>query len=112
MPTTAARLFRGAATTSGVTAYSSVPAGGQTIVTNIVAANKTASVVTLTIQFGTGGYNSGTAFNFCNGLQVPANGTVNFDIRQVMTGSDAIYVAASSNSSMDLLISGVEVTAQ
>lgn len=112
MPTTAAKLFRGAATTSGVTAYSSVPAGGQTIVTNIVAANKTASVVTLTIQFGTGGYNSGTAFNFCNGLQVPANGTVNFDIRQVMTGSDAIYVAASSNSSIDVSISGVEVTAQ
>ena len=111
MPTTAAKLFRGVATTSGVTAYSSVPAGGQTIVTNIVAANKTASVVTLTIQFGTGGYNSGTAFNFCNGLQVPANGTVNFDIRQVMTGSDAIYVAASSNSSMDVSISGVEVTA-
>lgn len=111
MATTAVKMFRGAATTSGVTAYSSVPAGGQTIVTNIVAANKTASVVTLTIQFGTGGYNSGTAFNFCNGLQVPANGTVNFDIRQVMTGSDAIYVAASSNSAVDVSISGVEVTA-
>lgn len=111
MATTAVKVFRGVATTGGVTAYSTVPAGGQTIITNVVAANKTASVVTLTIQFGTGGYNSGTAFNFCNGLQVPANGTVNFDVRQVMTGSDAIYVAASSNSAIDVSISGVEVTA-
>ncbi len=111
MATTATKMFRGVATTGGVTAYSSVPAGGQTIVTNIVAANKTASVVTLTIQFGTGGFNSGTAFNFCNGLQVPANGTVNFDIRQVMTGSDAIYVASSTANSIDVSISGVEVTA-
>ena len=112
MATTAAKLFRGTATTAGASAYAAVPSGGQTIVTNIVAANKTASVVTLTIQFGTGGYNSGTAFNFCNGLQVPANGTVNFDIRQVMTGSDAMYVAASSNSAIDLHVSGVEITAQ
>jgi hypothetical protein len=111
MATTAAKLFRGTATTAGATAYSSVPAGGQTIVTNIVAANKTATVATLTIQFGTGGYNSGTALNFCNGLQIPANGTVNFDIRQVMTGSDAIYVAASTNSTIDVMVSGVEITA-
>jgi len=111
MPTTAKKLFAGVATTSGVTAYNSVPAGGNTIVTNIVAANKTSSTVTLTIQIGTGGYNSGTAYNFCNGLQVPANGTVNFDIRQVMNPNDVIYAAASSNSAVDLLISGVEITA-
>lgn len=111
MPTTAKKLFAGVATTSGVTAYNQVPSGGNTIVTNIVVANKTSSVSTITIQFGTGGYNSATAINFCNGLQVPANGTVNFDIRQVMNPSDIIYVGASSNSALDVHISGVEVTA-
>ena len=110
MATTAAKLFRGAATTSGVTAYSSVPAGGQTIVTNMVAANKTASVVTLTIQFGTGGYNSGTAFNFCNGLQVPANGTVNFDARVVLNATETIAVTADVASAVDVLISGVLIS--
>lgn len=110
MPTTATKLFRGTATTAGATVYNAVPAGGQTIVTNIVAANKTASVVTLTIQFGTGSYNSGTAFSFCTGLQIPANGTVNFDIRQVMTGSDAIFLASSTASAVDVHISGVQIT--
>jgi hypothetical protein len=111
MPTTAKKLFAGVATTSGVTAYNQVPSGGNTIITNIVVANKTSSVSTVTVQFGTGGFNSATAFNFCNGLQVPANGTVNFDIRQVMNPNDVVYVGASSNNALDVLISGVEVTA-
>ena len=111
MATTAKKLFAGVATTSGVTAYNTVPAGGNTIVTNIVVANKTSSVSTITVQFGTGGFNSATAYNFCNGLQVPANGTVNFDIRQVMNPNDIVYVGASSNNALDVLISGEEVTA-
>ena len=102
MATTVNRFRAG---TAGTTDAGTTPVTGSNtgIITNIILSNKTGSTRTVTITVG--------GFSFCTGLQVPANGTVNFDIRQVMTGSDAIYVAASSNSSIDVSISGVEVTA-
>jgi hypothetical protein len=77
----------------------SITASTAAIITNVVLSNKTANTryVTLTI----GGY------SFCTNLQVPANGTVNFDARLVANPSDLVVVTADAASAVDFFISGV-----
>jgi hypothetical protein len=101
MATTVTRLKAGTAGLSDGSPYA-IPALNTAIVTNIILSNKTAATRTVTITMG--------GFSFCTGLQVPANGTVNFDARTVLNAAETITVVADSASSVDYLISGVLIS--
>jgi hypothetical protein len=99
----ATNVVRFRAGTAGLTDGSpySVPASNTAIVTSITASNKTSNTRTVTILLG--------GFSFCTGLQIPANGTVNFDTRQVLNASETVAVTADAASAVDFMISGVLV---
>jgi hypothetical protein len=101
MATTVTRFRAGTAgaTDAGVTP---VTAGNTGIVTNVILSNKTGSTRTVTVTIG--------GFSFCTGLQIPANGTVNFDTRTVVNASELLVVTADLASSIDYFISGVIVS--
>jgi hypothetical protein len=101
MATTVTRFRAGTAgtTDAGVTPVTS---GNTGIVTNIVLSNKAAGTRTVTLTIG--------GFSFCTGLQIPANGTVNFDTRTVVNASELLTVVADQASSIDYFISGVIVS--
>jgi len=94
---TVTSIRRGTAGTSD--AGISISASTAAIITNVVLSNKTANTryVTLTI----GGY------SFCTSLQIPANGTVNFDARLVASPGDLVVVTADAASAVDYFISGI-----
>ena len=101
MATTVTRLKAGTAGTSDGSPYA-IPASNTAIVTNIILSNKTAATRTVTITMG--------GYSFCTGLQVPANGTVNFDARTVLNAAETITVVADVAASVDYLISGVLIS--
>lgn len=101
MPTTVTRFRALTAGTTDGSAYS-VPASNTAIITNVVLANKTAATRTVTVTTG--------GFAFCQGLQVPANGTVNFDTRVVLNATETISVTADVAAAVDVLISGVLIS--
>jgi hypothetical protein len=101
MPTTVTRFRAGTAGTSDASAYT-IPASNTAIITNIILSNKTAATRTVTVLTG--------GFSFCTGLQVPANGTVNFDARTVLNAAETITVTADQASAVDFLISGVLIS--
>lgn len=98
MPTTVTRFRAGTAGLTDASPYT-VPALNTAIVTNVILANKTAATRTITITAG------GVAF--CSGLQVPANGTVNFDCRLVLNAAETISVIADVAAAVDFTVSGV-----
>lgn len=100
MATTVTLIRRGTAGTSdaGIT----IPAATTAILTNIVLSNKTSNTRYVTVTVG--------GFSFCTSLQIPANGTVNFDSRTVANAADAIVVTADQASAVDYFISGVYVS--
>lgn len=101
MATTVTRFRAGTAGLTDSSAYT-VPAGNTAIVTNVILSNKTGATRTVTILTG--------GVSFCTGLQVPANGTVNFDARVVLNATETITVTADSASAVDFLISGVLIS--
>jgi hypothetical protein len=101
MATTVTRLKAGTAGTADASPYA-IPASNTAIITNIILSNKTG--VTRTVTVLTGG------LSFCTGLQVPANGTVNFDARTVLNAAETIAVTADVAASVDYLISGVLIS--
>ena len=74
----------------------------KSVITNVVLANKTAATRTVTVTAG--------GFAFCSGLQVPANGTVNFDARLVLNAAETITVTADVAAAVDVTISGVLIS--
>lgn len=100
MATTVTRFRAGTAGLTDASPYS-VPASNTAIVTSLTASNKTGNTRTVTILLG--------GYSFCTGLQIPPNGTVNFDTRQVLNATETIAVTADAASSVDFLISGVLV---
>ena len=101
MPTTVTRFKAGTAGTSDASPYA-VPASNTAIITNIILSNKTGATSTVTILTG--------GVSFCTGLQVPPNGTVNFDARTVLNAAETIAVTADVAASVDFLISGVLIS--
>jgi hypothetical protein len=69
------------------------------IITNVVLSNKTANTRYVTITVA--------GYSFCTQLQVPGNGTVNFDARLVTGATDTIVVTADVASAVDYFISGI-----
>ena len=101
MATTVTRFKAVTAGLTDASAYA-VPASNTAIVTNVILSNKTAATRTATVTMG--------GFSFCTGLQVPANGTVNFDVRTVLNAAETISVVADVASAVDVLISGVLIS--
>jgi len=101
MATTVNRFRAG---TAGTTDAGTTPvtSGNTGIITNIILSNKTGSTRTVTITVG--------GFSFCTGLQVPGNGTVNFDTRTVILPTESLVVTSDAAASVDFLISGVIVS--
>lgn len=102
MSTTVARLKAGTAALTDASPYS-VPTSTTAIITNVIFSNKTASTRTVTLTVN--------GISFCTGLQVPGNGTVNFDTRTVANANETISVVADAASAVDYFVSGVLVTA-
>ena len=69
------------------------------IITNVILSNKTSNTRYVTVTVG--------GYSFCTSLQVPANGTVNFDARLVANNNDVVVVTADVASAVDFFISGV-----
>jgi hypothetical protein len=100
MAATATALFRGAATTNTATVLYTVPAATQTIVTQIVVVNTSASGQTATM--------------FLNGVDimaaaaVPANSSLVLDLKQPIAATQTITGGASAVS-VDFHVAGVEI---
>lgn len=99
MATTSKALFRGAASTSNTTLYTT-PSATTTVVTNIVVDNTSASAQTFTINL------NGTAL--LSSAPIDANASVFFDIKQPLTATQTVTGLASATS-VTFHISGVEV---
>ena len=100
MATTVTRFGAGVATTSSATIYT-VPASTTGIITNITIANTAAYTVTVTMTIG--------SYSYMSGLQIPANGTVNFDTRVVTITGESTNILASVGGVINYFVSGVAV---
>jgi hypothetical protein len=99
MADTSITLFRGAASTSNTTLYTS-PTGVAVAVTNIAVVNDSASAVTATINLAT--------FPLLGGISVGANSTQFIDLEQIIYNGETITGSASTTS-VDFHIAGYEV---
>jgi hypothetical protein len=99
MATTSKVLFRGAASTSSTTLYTT-PAATTAIVTDIVICNPTGSVATASLLLDD--------IDLIGGVSVAANSSTVIAIKQVLPTTKTIKGSASSTS-VDFHISGVEV---
>ena len=101
MATTVSRLRIGTAGTSDSSPYT-VAASTTAIITNIILSNKTANTRYVTITFA--------GYSFCTSLQVPGNGTVNFDARSVLNTTETLTIVADAAAAVDFIVSGVLVS--
>jgi hypothetical protein len=100
MATTSKVLFRGAASTTTATLYTT-PAATTAIITNIVICNPTDSAVTASLLLND--------IDLIGSSSIAANSTAFFDLKQVLATTQTIKGSASSTS-VDFHISGVEVS--
>jgi len=99
MATTSKVLFRGAATTSNVTLYTT-PSATTTVVTNILVANTAATAATFDLSLD--------GVQIFNDAAIAANSTASFDLKQVLVATDLIEGLASATT-VNFHISGVEI---
>jgi hypothetical protein len=92
-------LYRGTATTSNTTLYTSPP-NIAVAVTNIAIVNDSASAVTATINLAT--------FPLLGGVSIPANTTQFIDLDQIIYNGETITGSASTTT-VDFHIAGYEV---
>jgi polyisoprenoid-binding protein YceI len=99
MATTSKVLFRGAASTSSATLYTT-PSATTTVVTNIAVANTASTAATFTLLLDD--------VEIQKDSTVAANTTAYIDLKQVLVATDTIKGLASATS-VDFHISGVEI---
>jgi len=99
MATTSKVLFRGAASTSSTTLYTT-PSATTTVVTNIAVANTAGTSATFTLLLDD--------VEIQKDSTVAANTTAYIDLKQVLVATDTIKGLASATS-VDFHISGVEI---
>jgi hypothetical protein len=92
-------LFRGAATTTNATLYTT-PSTVSTVVTNIIVTNTDASSATYTLGF------DGVAL--ADAVSIPAKGITAIDLKQVLAGTETVTGSASTTG-VNFHISGVEI---
>lgn len=99
MATTSKVLFRGAASTSSTTLYTT-PSATTTVVTNIAVANGASTAATFTILLDD--------IELQKDSTIAANSTAYIDLKQVLVATDTIKGLASATT-VDFHISGVEI---
>ena len=99
MATTSKVLFRGAASTSSTTLYTT-PSATTAVVTNIVICNPTGSAVTASMTIN--------SIDLLGSVSIAANTSAFFDLKQVVPATEIIAGSASSTS-VDFHLSGVEI---
>jgi hypothetical protein len=100
MANTPKAMFRGAATTTLTTTLYSVPSATTAVVTNIIVSNTASTDGTFDIALD--------GVKIAAGTKVPANGQVNFDIKQVLATTKTITGGASATT-VNFSISGMEI---
>ena len=100
MANTPKALFRGAATTTTTTLLYTVPASTNTVVTNIVVTNTSATGYTFTLSLDNVDIHTTTA--------IAANSTIYIDCKQVLATTKTIKGGAS-NAAVNFHISGMEI---
>lgn len=93
-------LFRGAASTSNTTLYTT-PSSTKTLVSSIVITNTAAANATFDMTFD--------GVSVANDVTVPANDSVILEPKQVLEQTDTIAGLASA-STVNFHISGLEIT--
>ena len=99
MATVSKALFRGAASTSNTTLYTT-PSATTTVVTNIVVSNTAASGATFDLSLD--------GVQMFNDAAIAANSSAFFDLKQVLVATDLIEGLASATT-VNFHISGVEI---
>lgn len=99
MATTSKVLFRGSASTSSATLYTT-PSATTTIVTNILVANTTGSTATFDLSLDD--------VQIANDIVIAANDTLTIDLKQVLSANQTIKGLASATT-VNFHISGVEI---
>ena len=99
MPTTSKALFRGAASLTSATLYTT-PSQTTTVVTSIIVANTSASAGTFTLSMGN--------VVIAPTIAVGGNDSTVIDLKQVLTATQTITGTASATT-INFHISGVEI---
>ena len=99
MATTAQVLFRGAASLTNTTLYTT-PSNTTAVITNIVVSNTSATPLTFTINL------NGTAI--LSSVSIAANSSAFFDLKQVLPAGQVLSGSASAVS-VNFSISGVQI---
>lgn len=102
MPNVIRPLSRAALTTTTTTTLYTVPASTTTVVTSIVVSNITASAATVTLSLNN--------IAILSAVSVPANSATVIDLKQALTAGQTITGGASANSTLNIHITGVEIT--
>ena len=95
-------------TTSYVTQYAA-PSATTTIVKQLIISNPTGTAATVNVSIVPSGGSASTSNNILGGLTVSANSTLVFDLSQVLATGDFISALASAGSTLNIVVSGVEV---
>lgn len=99
MAVTSKVLFRGAASTSSTTLYTT-PSSTTTIVTNVAITNTSSTSASFTLSLD--------GVTFASGVVVAGNDTTSIDTKQVLVATDTITGLASATT-VNFHISGVEI---
>jgi hypothetical protein len=100
MATISKAMFRGPATTTNDTLYS-VPSASTAIVTNIIITNTSSERQTFTLSLA--------SVAIASGAEIQGNSLAVFDIRQPLSGLEAVSGFASATS-VNFHVSGVEIS--
>lgn len=102
MPNTIKPLVRTALTTTTSTTLYTVPSATTAVVTSIVITNITSSPATATLSFND--------VAILSGVSVAGNTSTVVDLKQALSASQTIKGGASSNSALNIHITGVEIS--
>lgn len=95
---------------SSASALYEVPALTQTIVKQILVANTTATDLSATLYFVADGDSPSSSNAMFPEVVVSANSTLSVDIKSVLPIASSIHGMASASASLNIHISGVEVS--
>lgn len=95
--------------TASSATYYTVPASTTTIVKQIILTNTTASAKTVTVRLYTSGTENNT-FDILSAVAIAANETITFNCSMVMAATETIKALASSATSVNITIFGIEET--
>lgn len=102
MPSAEKSLFGGTLGTTSATLYTAPATPGYAIITEIILANKTATVATATI--------TRNGINIVAAKSVPANDSLVIPLKTIVGAGEIVAGLSGTASAIDCTISGIEVT--